>query len=50
MLPSTPLLHRVRLRQRGVNHLERHDPGQLTDMTRREPARGDRDDAATERL
>lgn len=39
-----PGLDRAGLSQHGVDHLERHDPGQLAQMTRGEPAACDRDD------
>jgi hypothetical protein len=45
-----PRLDLAGLAQHGVDHLEGHDPGQLAQMTRAEPASGDRDDTGDDRI
>jgi hypothetical protein len=45
-----PFLHTRRRRERVVDHLERHDLGQLAEVTGREPAYGNLDGAADDRL
>jgi hypothetical protein len=43
-------LVRVTLGQRRIDHLERHDPGQLADMTEREPATRHPPDTGDDRI
>jgi hypothetical protein len=45
-----PRLNRAGLRQRGIDQVERHDPGQLTEMTRREPATSSGHDTSDDRI
>jgi hypothetical protein len=45
-----PRLDRAGLAQHGVDHLEGHDLGQLTEMTRREPASSDSDHTGDDRI
>jgi hypothetical protein len=45
-----PLLLRSGLSHRGIDHLEGHDPGQLTDMTGREPPTGHGDHTPDDRI